>query len=236
MLLDIRKIHCNYGKLEVLRGVSLTVSRNELVSLIGANGAGKTTLLRAISGYVKATRGQIVFEDTALNELSIHKIVKMGISQVPEGSELFPNMTVEENIELGAFIRKDFKEIKREIDEWIPTLFPVLRERRRQLAATLSGGERQMVAIARGLMARPKLLMLDEPSLGLAPIAVQVVFSTIREIVGRGQSTLLVEQNAKKALEISDRTYVLETGQVSIEGKSKDLIGNSYVKEAYLGL
>jgi branched-chain amino acid transport system ATP-binding protein len=236
MLLDVKNLNSSYGKLEILKGISITVSDNEIVGIIGANGAGKTTLLRAISGFVKATQGQIMFNGQRVNDLNPDTIVKIGIAQVPEGKQLFPKMSVLENMELGAFLRKDKKEIKKDIYEWIFILFPILRERMYQLAGTLSGGEQQMLAIARGLMSRPKLFMLDEPSLGLAPMVVEALFVTIKEIVKKGLATILVEQNTAMALNISNRAYVLETGQIVLDGASHDLINNPHVKKAYLGL
>ena len=236
MLLDVKNLNSSYGKLEILKGISITVSDNEIVGIIGANGAGKTTLLRAISGFVKATHGQIMFNGQRVNDLNPDTIVKIGIAQVPEGKQLFPKMSVLENMELGAFLRKDKKEIKKDIYEWIFILFPILRERMYQLAGTLSGGEQQMLAIARGLMSRPKLFMLDEPSLGLAPMVVEALFVTIKEIVKKGLATILVEQNTVMALNISNRAYVLETGQIVLDGASHDLINNPHVKKAYLGL
>lgn len=236
MLLDVNNLYCSYGKIEILKGVSITVEDNEIVGIIGANGAGKTTLLRVISGFVKAANGQVVFKGQGINDLNPNAIVKTGISQVPEGRQLFPKMTVLENIELGAFLRKDKKDAKRDIHEWIFALFPILKERVHQLAGTLSGGEQQMLAIARGLMSKPKLLMLDEPSFGLAPMVVETVFDTIKEIVKKGLAAILVEQNTAVALDISNRAYVLETGQIALEGPSGDLIDNIHVKKAYLGL
>ena len=236
MLLDVNKLYSSYGKIEILKGISVSVADTEIVGIIGANGAGKTTLLRVISGFVKATNGQLVFEGRRINDLSPDAIVKMGISQVPEGRQLFPKMTVLENIDLGAFIRKDKKDSKKDTREWIFGMFPILRNRMFQLAGTLSGGEQQMLAIARGLMSKPKLLMLDEPSFGLAPIVVEAVFDTIKQIVKKGFATILVEQNTAMALEICNRAYVLETGQIALEGPSRDLINNIHVKKAYLGL
>jgi len=236
MLLDVRDLYTNYGKSEILKEISLSVSEKEIIAIIGANGAGKTTLLRAISGFVRARHGQVIFMGKSINDLKPHEIVKMGISQVPEGRQLFPKMTVLENIELGAYLRKDANKIRKDIDEWIFPLFPILEDRRHQLAGTLSGGEQQMLALARALMSKPKLFMLDEPSLGLSPIVTETVFSTIKKINEEGLAIILVEQNSTIAMDISNRTYVLETGQVVLEGSSRDLVDNPHVKKAYLGL
>ncbi len=236
MLLELKNVHCGYGKFEVLKGISLAVSGSEIISIIGANGAGKTTLLRTISGFVKALDGQIIFLGKSINDIKPHEIVRLGISQVPEGRQLFPKMTVLENIEMGAYLRKDAGEIRKDIERRILPLFPILIDRKYQLAGTLSGGEQQMLALARALMSEPKLFMLDEPSLGLAPLVVESVFGTIRKINEDGLPVILVEQNSTLALEISNRTYVLETGQIVLEGQSQDLVDNPHVKKAYLGL
>jgi branched-chain amino acid transport system ATP-binding protein len=236
MLLEIKDITASYGKIEVLRRISLAVSENEIIGIIGANGAGKSTLLKVISGLVPQINGEVLWKGRTIKGLNPTEIVKMGISQVPEGRQLFPKMTVLENIELGAYLRKNRNEIKKDIREWIYTLFPILRDRENQVAGTLSGGEQQMLAIARGLMSRPQLFMLDEPSLGLAPLVTETVFSTIKKIAEDGLATILVEQNSAMALDISNRTYVFETGQIAIEGLSRDLVDNPHVKKAYLGL
>ncbi len=236
MLLQVNDIHCGYGKIEVLKGISVKISEKEIIGIIGANGAGKTTLLRAISGFVPLTKGQVYFMEKEISRLKPDQIVKMGICQVPEGRQLFPRMEVLENIELGAYLRNDMDGIRKDINDWIFNLFPVLGERMHQLAGTLSGGEQQMVAVARGLMSRPKLLMLDEPSFGLAPLVTETLFGTIKKIAEEGLTTLLVEQNSTATLDISSRTYVLETGEIALEGKSNDLINNPHVKEIYLGL
>ena len=236
MLLEVKDLYSGYGKSVVLKGISITVSENEIVSIIGANGAGKSTLLGNISGLYPITEGLVSFMEKPINGLKPNVIVRRGISQVPEGRQLFPKMTVLENIELGAYLREETKEIKKDIDEWIFPLFPALKDRSHQLAGTLSGGEQQMLALARGLMSKPKLFMLDEPSLGLSPLLVELVFTTILKIVEERVSILLVEQNSTMALDISSRTYVLETGEIVIEGESRDLVDNPYVKKAYLGL
>lgn len=236
MLLQVNNIHCGYGKIEILKGISIMVSEKEIIGIIGANGAGKTTLLRMVSGFVPLTTGQVNFMGNNIHGLKPNQIVKMGIIQVPEGRQLFPKMGVLENIELGAYLRNDMDGIRKDINGWIFSLFPVLEERRHQLAGTLSGGEQQMVAIARGLMSKPKLLMLDEPSFGLAPLVAETVFGTVKKIAGEGITILLVEQNSTATLDISSRTYVLETGEIALEGRSSDLINNSHVKELYLGL
>lgn len=236
MLLEVRNIHSGYGKMIILKGINIQASENEIVSIIGANGSGKTTLLRTISGFVPMAEGSVVFRGEELKGLKPNEIVTRGVAQVPEGRQLFPKMTVHENIELGAYLRKDAQEIRRDIREWIYGLFPVLKERENQLAGTLSGGEQQMLAISRGLMSKPKLLMLDEPSFGLAPLVIEKVFETIRKVCQGGLAIILVEQNSTVTLEISDRTYVLETGRIVLEGESRNLIDNPHIKEAYLGI
>ena len=237
-MLVVDEIDVYYGAIHALRGVSLQVKRREIVTLIGANGAGKTTLLRTISGLLRPRTGNIRFEDDGdeqrLTELPPHKIVGLGISHAPEGRIIFANMSVQENLALGAYLRKDWKGIQEDMER-VFALFPRLKERLKQNAGTLSGGEQQMLAIGRALMSRPKILMLDEPSLGLAPMLVQNIFQTIREINAGGTTILLVEQNAHMALSVATRGYVLETGQIILEGSSAELTANERVKEAYLG-
>lgn len=238
-MLELRQVSAAYGPVRALHDVSVMVQQGEIVTLIGANGAGKTTMLRTISGLLKPVRGsQILFEGKNIETLAPDVIVKMGISQVPEGRRVFPGLTVRENLEVGAATRLRRWKLTPEIEADIERtygIFPRLRERREQLAWSLSGGEQQMLAMARGLVSRPKLLLLDEPSLGLAPNLVQEVFRTIRTINAQGTTVLLVEQNARMALQIGHRGYVLETGRVVLEGTGPSLLNNSEVKEAYLG-
>jgi branched-chain amino acid transport system ATP-binding protein len=231
-LLRVDGIEVAYGQVPAVRGASLEVRPGEIVALIGSNGAGKTTTLRAISGLLPIGRGRIDFEGNRLDGLPPSKVVGRGIAHVPEGRQLFPTMTVLENLELGA---RAAKTRKAESLEWVFSLFPRLRERRRQLAGTLSGGEQQMVAIGRGLMARPKLLMLDEPSLGLAPVVVRAIFDNLVEINRRGMAILLVEQNVLRALQLSHRGYVLENGQIVLDGLRDTLLADGHIKQAYLG-
>jgi branched-chain amino acid transport system ATP-binding protein len=232
MLLELRDIHVHYGKIEALKGVSLEVDEGEIVSLIGANGAGKTTTLKTISGLRPLSGGDIVFQGQNINRMPGHKRVIAGIGQAPEGRGIFPGMTVHENLLMGAYARKDdhSKELAEAFD-----LFPRLQERRTQAAGTMSGGEQQMLAIGRALMARPKVLLLDEPSMGLAPMLVQQIFSIIEEINRRGTTVLLVEQNAQQALQLAHRAYVLETGHVVKSAPAADLLDDPEVRAAYLG-
>lgn len=232
-MLKVENLKVNYGGVEALKGINFEVKSGNIVSLIGANGAGKSTTLKSIVGLVKAKEGNIKFNDKSLLSVDTKNIVKNGITLVPEGRRVFSNLTVLENLKIGAFTRND-KEIERDI-EWIFSLFPRLKERTWQLAGTLSGGEQQMLAVGRALMSRPKLLMMDEPSLGLAPIIVQEIFNIIKEIKKQGVTILLIEQNANAALKISDYGYVLETGRIIIEGTGKELLENNQVREAYLG-
>ncbi|HVN85797.1 MAG TPA: ABC transporter ATP-binding protein [Candidatus Binatia bacterium] len=235
MLLAITDLHVSYGAVHALQGVSLSVNAGEIVTLIGSNGAGKSTLLRCVSGLVPAAAGEIVFDKTVrLNRLAAHTIVREGISHVPEGRQIFANLSVRENLLLGAYRHHDREEI-RETMERAFTLFPVLRERQQQSASTLSGGEQQMLAIGRALMARPQLLLLDEPSLGLAPLVVQKIFAIIQEINAQGTTILLVEQNAHMALRVAQRGYVLQAGCVVLEGAGTDLLKSPEVRAAYLG-
>ncbi|RKU10992.1 ABC transporter ATP-binding protein [Candidatus Poribacteria bacterium] len=233
-MLKLNEIHTYYGNIRAIRGVSLHVEEGEMVCLIGANGAGKSTTLMTISGIHHPAQGTITFEGEDLTATSAEKRVELGISQVPEGRLIFPEMTVLENLELGAFLRKDTAVIREDLDR-VFDLFPVLRERRTQQGGTLSGGEQQMLAIGRALMSHPRLLLLDEPSLGLAPILVEQIFEIIEEINKQGTTILLVEQNAYLALQITHRGYVMETGEIAIEGTSSDLLNDVRVREAYLG-
>jgi branched-chain amino acid transport system ATP-binding protein len=234
VMLEVEDLDVYYGAVHALKGVGLRAENGEIVTLIGANGAGKTTLLRTISGIVPARAGRVRFEGRDITRLPPHEIVGLGISQAPEGRLVFGNLSVADNLELGAYRRKDRAGIREDFDS-VYTLFPRLLERRRQVAGTLSGGEQQMLAIARSLMSRPRLLLLDEPSLGIAPILVREIFRTIREINQRGVTVLLVEQNAHLALAIARRGYVLETGRVCLEDRSEALLKNDDVKRAYLG-
>jgi len=233
-ILEVRGLEVYYGAVHALKNVNLRAEAGEIVTLIGANGAGKTTLLRTISGVVPAREGRVTFEGRDITRVPAHEIVALGISQSPEGRMVFANLTVEDNLEMGAYRRKDRAKIREDFDGMY-ALFPRLRERRRQTAGTLSGGEQQMLAIARAMMARPRLLLLDEPSLGIAPILMREIFATIRAINERGMTVLLVEQNAHLALSIARRGYVLETGRVQLEDEAKKLLQNEDVKKAYLG-
>ena len=233
-LLAIEGLHVFYGGIHALRDVSLTVRRGEVVTLIGANGAGKSTTLRAICGLLSPARGTITFEGDVITGQAAHTLVPRGISMSPEGRGVFANLTVLENLEMGAYLVRDTARIREDLERGF-SLFPRLRERAKQNAGTLSGGEQQMLAIARALMSRPKLLLLDEPSLGLAPIVCQTIFSTIDAIKTRGTTVLLVEQNANAALKHSDRAYVIETGAVILEGPASDIAAHPRVKAAYLG-
>jgi branched-chain amino acid transport system ATP-binding protein len=234
LLLKVEELQVAYGAVRALSGVSLEVAAGEVVAILGANGAGKSTLLRTISGLVPTARGRIVFDGEAITNCESQVAVRKGIVQVPEGRQLFPELTVEENLTIGAFARKDRHQARADVDA-VCRRFPRLNDRRRQVAATLSGGEQQMVAIARALMARPRLLMLDEPSMGLAPKLVREVFAIIRELNDAGTTILLVEQNAHMALTVAHRAYVLENGQVALSGAAADLRGNAAVRAAYLG-
>ena len=233
-MLKIENLKVNYGGIQALRGISLEVPDGKVVTLIGANGAGKSTTLRTITGLVKAAGGSIQWNGEELLGKSIDKIVTSGIAMSPEGRRVFPDMTVLENLKIGAYLRKDKAEIQKDI-QWVYSLFPRLEERHWQLAGTLSGGEQQMLAVGRALMSRPKLMMLDEPSLGLAPLVVQDIFTIIREINRQGVTVLLVEQNANMALKIADQAYVLETGNITMSGTGAELLVNEKVREAYLG-
>ncbi|MBE6919902.1 MAG: ABC transporter ATP-binding protein [Ruminococcaceae bacterium] len=233
-MLNIENLHVNYGGIQALRGISLEVPDGKIVTLIGANGAGKSTTLRTITGLVKAASGSIKWNGEELLGKSIDKIVTSGIAMSPEGRRVFPDMTVLENLKIGAYLRKDKEEIEKDI-KWVYSLFPRLEERSWQLAGTLSGGEQQMLAVGRALMSRPQLMMLDEPSLGLAPLVVQDIFKIIQEINRQGVTVLLIEQNANMALKIADLAYVLETGNITMSGTGAELLADERVKEAYLG-
>jgi len=235
-MLEIKELRTLHGrKIEALRGVSLSVSSGEIVALIGGNGAGKTTLLRSIAGLLPPDSGEINFQGQSIMRKPSHRVAALGIVYVPEGRRVFPRLTVRENLEMGAFLRRDRSSITEDLARMFQ-LFPVLRDRQEQLGSTLSGGEQQMLAIARALMARPKLLMLDEPSMGLAPLVVEKIFATILEIHHQGMTLLMVEQNARKALQVAQRAYVLETGKIVLEGTARALLHNPEVQHAYLGI
>ena len=233
-LLTIENLEVFYGVINAIKGISFEVNEGEIIALIGANGAGKTTILNTITGLVPAKSGSIKFEDKDLLKTPAHKIVSMGIAHVPEGRRIFQQLTVFENLKLGAYTRKDKKEIADTL-EMVYERFPRLKERRTQIAGTLSGGEQQMLAMARALMSKPKLIMMDEPSMGLSPILVEQIFSIIYELRESGVTILLVEQNANKALKITDRAYVLETGKITLSGTGRELLEKEEVKKAYLG-
>ncbi len=233
-MLKIDKLNVHYGVIHALKDVSIEVNEGEIVSLIGANGAGKTTLLQTISGLLKKTNGDIVFLGKSLNKVSAKNIVREGITQVPEGRHIFPGMTVYENLLMGAYLRKDKDGIKKDMQE-VYKRFPILEKRSTQDASTLSGGEQQMLAMGRALMANPKILLLDEPSMGLAPILVKEIFNIIRDINENGTTVLLVEQNAKMALSIADRAYVMETGNIVMSGTGIELANSPEIQKAYLG-
>jgi branched-chain amino acid transport system ATP-binding protein len=233
-ILELRDVHTFYGTIEALKGISLEVRGSEIVTLLGSNGAGKSTTLRSINGLNHPQRGKITFQGRDITDRAPHDIVKMGIAQAPEGRRLFPRMSVFENLEMGAFQRSDRGAIREDLDR-VFTLFPRLAERRKQRAGTLSGGEQQMCAIGRALMARPKLLLLDEPSMGLAPIFVEKIFEIVEEINQQGTPILLVEQNALMALDVADRGYVLETGKIALADDAKTLKQNEDVRKTYLG-
>jgi len=233
-VLELNEIVAHYGKIRVLKEISLAVNEGEIVTLIGANGSGKTTTLKVVSGILQPSAGTVSFLGRRIDHQTPEEIVRMGICRVPEGRHIFPRMTVLENLELGSYLRKEKSEISKDIEK-VYEHFPILRERREQLAGTLSGGEQQMLAIGRGLMSRPKLFLLDEPSLGLAPLLVMEIARIIIEIFKGGTTILLIEQNARMALNLSHRAYVLETGRITLEGAAKDLMNHEHVRKAYLG-
>jgi branched-chain amino acid transport system ATP-binding protein len=234
-MLELRDLHAYYGNIHALKGVSMYIDQGEIVTLIGSNGAGKSTTIRSISGLVPPSRkGEIILDGKRIDHVPAHEIVGMGIAQAPEGRRIFPRLTVQENLEMGAFHRGDGANIRQDID-WVYTLFPRLKERTRQQGGTLSGGEQQMLAIGRALMARPRLLLLDEPSMGLAPILVEAIFQTIQDINKQGTTVLLVEQNALMALEVAHRGYVMQTGQIVLHDTAQHLQANEMVRKAYLG-
>ncbi len=233
-MLKIKDLHVSYGGIKALRGINIEVPDGKIVTLIGANGAGKSTLLRTISGLVKAESGSILLDDEELIGKQINKICESGIALSPEGRRVFADLTVMENLRIGAYLRNDKKEIEKDL-EWVFNLFPRLKERSWQYSGTLSGGEQQMLAVGRALMSRPKILMLDEPSLGLAPLIVQQIFNIIREINNAGVTVLLIEQNANMALKTADIAYVIETGEIVLSGSGTQVLENPTIREAYLG-
>ena len=233
-MLEIRNLNVHYGGIHALRGINLEVDDGKIISLIGANGAGKSTTLKSVMGLVPKSAGSVVWNGRDITRLETKEIVKAGIALCPEGRKVFPDLTVAENLTIGAYLRKDKDEIKKDRD-WVYELFPRMKEREWQLAGTLSGGEQQMLAVGRALMTKPKLLMLDEPSLGLAPLVIKDIFSIIRQIKEAGVNVLLIEQNAKAALEISDFAYVMETGTITMSGPGRELLSDDRVKKAYLG-
>ena len=232
ILLEIKDLHVSYGAIKAIKGIDLHVNKGEVVAILGANGAGKTTTLRTISGLLRSNSGEILFDDKNITKTPAHNIVNLGMSHSPEGRRVFGTLSTEENLLMGAYILKKYD--PKTLD-WIYNILPRLKERRKQLAGTLSGGEQQMLAIGRSIMSNPKLLILDEPSLGLAPVLVKVIFKAIKEISKSGVTVLLVEQNAKAALKLADRGYVLELGKISYEGSSEELLNSKTIQEAYLG-
>ena len=233
-MLEVKDLEVYYGVIQAIKGISFHVEEGEVIALIGANGAGKTTTLQTITGMLNAQAGSIQFEGTELTKIPGHKIVSMGMAHVPEGRRVFAQLSVLENLKLGAYTRKDKTEIEESLKR-VYKSFPRLEERKNQLAGTLSGGEQQMLAMGRALMSKPRIVLMDEPSMGLSPIFVEEIFNNIKEISAEGTTVLLVEQNAKKALSIADRAYVLETGKIVLEGDAKDLLNDESIKKAYLG-
>jgi len=233
-LLELRQLHVSYGGIKAVRGIDLHVEKGELVCLIGANGAGKSTTLKAICGLVPASKDSIHYAGRCIVGVASFQLVRQGLAMVPEGRGVFGQLTIEENLAMGAYVRNDTAKIRSDI-EYVFTLFPRLKERRRQAAGTLSGGEQQMLAIGRALLSRPTMLLLDEPSMGLAPIMVKKIFETVRAIAAEGVTVLLIEQNAKLALETADRGYVMESGEITLQGKAKALLDDPKVRQAYLG-
>lgn len=233
-MLEIKDLEVFYGMIQAIKGVSFDVNEGEVIALIGANGAGKTTILHTITGLINAQKGSVWFEGKDITKVPAHKIVSMGMAHVPEGRRVFANLTVLQNLKMGAYTRKDKNEIEQTLEN-IYKRFPRLKERQNQFAGTLSGGEQQMLAMGRALMSHPKIILMDEPSMGLSPIFVNEIFDIIKSVSASGTTVLLVEQNAKKALSIADRAYVLETGRIVLSGKADDLLNNDSIKKAYLG-
>ncbi|MBI4433063.1 MAG: ABC transporter ATP-binding protein [Candidatus Omnitrophica bacterium] len=233
-MLELNHVYTRYGKVECLKGISFTVKEGEIVAILGANGAGKTTILKTISGLIRPTAGEVLFKGKSISSLSPEAIVRFGVAHVPEGRQIFQRLEVRENLDLGAFIRRDKSEIQKD-REMIFEIFPILKKRLKQKAGTLSGGEQQMLAIGRGLMSRPSVLLLDEPSLGLAPILISSIYRMIRAIHEQGKTILLIEQNAHMALKVANRAYVLQIGQIVLEGSAKEVAANPAIQSAYLG-
>lgn len=233
-MLEVKDLHVHYGVIEAIKGINFEVNKGEIIALIGANGAGKTTILHTVSGLINPTSGSVTFEGKDITKIPGHKIVSMGMAHVPEGRRVFAELTVLQNLKMGAYTRKDKKEIEETL-ETVYSRFPRLAERKNQLAGTLSGGEQQMLAMGRALMSHPSIILMDEPSMGLSPIFVNEIFDIIEAVSKQGTTVLLVEQNAKKALSIADRAYVLETGNIVLSGDAKELMNNDAIKKAYLG-
>ena len=235
MLLEVKDLKVNYGKAEAVKGVSLNLDQGEVVSIVGANGAGKTTILRTISGLVRSVSGEIWYDGKNITKTPSHTIVKMGIAHIPAGRQIFAPMTVLDNLKIGAYLRRDRAQIARDLEN-VYVHFPILKERSKQLGGSMSGGQQQMLAVARGLMASPKLMLMDEPSIGLSPILVAEIGKIIKDLHAEGLSILLVEQNARMALKLSNRAYVIQVGKMVLEGKGSDLLNDEQVKHAYLGI
>lgn len=233
-ILEVRDLHVHYGMIHALKGISFAVNKGEIVTLVGANGAGKSTTLRTLSGLISKSQGQVVFNGQDLDQMPANKIVALGLSQVPEGRRVFPQLSVEDNLFLGAYLRKDKQGVQKDL-AYVYELFPRLFERKKQQAGSLSGGEQQMLAMGRGLVSKPELLLLDEPSMGLAPLLVREIFNIIKQINEQGTTILLVEQNASLALDIAHRAYVFETGSIAFEGDAKKLAQDPRIRQAYLG-
>lgn len=233
-MLEVKDLEVHYGLIKAIKGVNFEVNQGEVIALIGANGAGKTTILHTITGLIGASNGQVIFNGVDISKIPAHKIVSMGMAHVPEGRRVFANLSVIQNLKMGAYTRKDKTEIDNNL-QMVFERFPRLKERQKQLSGTLSGGEQQMLAMGRALMSNPKIILMDEPSMGLSPIFVNEIFDIIRSVKADGTTVLLVEQNAKKALSIADRAYVLETGNIVLTGKASDLLNNDEIKKAYLG-
>lgn len=233
-MLEIRDLEVYYGMIQAIKGVSFQVNQGEVIALIGANGAGKTTILHTITGLLSPKKGSVIYEGTDITKIPAHKIVSLGMAHVPEGRRIFADLSVYENLKMGAYTRKDKAEIEETLEK-VYERFPRLKERKNQMAGTLSGGEQQMLAMGRALMSKPKIILMDEPSMGLSPILVNEIFDIIQEVSKSGTTVLLVEQNAKKALSIADRAYVLETGRIVLDGKAEDLLNDDSIKKAYLG-
>lgn len=233
-MLEVKNLHVHYGVIEAIKGINFEVNKGEVIALIGANGAGKTTILHTVSGLIAPTKGSVIFEGKDITKVPGHKIVTMGMAHVPEGRRVFQELTVLQNLKMGAYTRKDKKEIEETLEN-VYKRFPRLAERKNQLAGTLSGGEQQMLAMGRALMSHPSIILMDEPSMGLSPIFVNEIFDIIKEVSSQGTTVLLVEQNAKKALSIANRAYVLETGKITLSGDAHELMNNDAIKKAYLG-